>query len=212
MKVLMTTDTVGGVWTYALELADALARHGVRTSLAAMGPRPNEAQEAEVRASSIERFEHAEVKLEWMAEPWEDVERAGEWLLALADEVRPDVVHLNGYAHGALCWDVPTLVAAHSCVLSWHLHAGRDARIEASFHGDGGGVALANVEGSFYDLRAERYRTTQSETLAEPPNDWGGRAAVAWAKRLAEGGRFDAETERVVTVAETLDAIYGATR
>ena len=95
---------------------------------------------------------------------------------------------------------------------SWHLHAGRDARIEASFHGDGGGVALANVGGSFYDLRTERYRTTQSETLAEPPDDWGGRAAVAWARRLAEGGRFDAETERVVTVAETLDAIYGATR
>ena len=95
---------------------------------------------------------------------------------------------------------------------SWHLHAGCDARIEASFHGDGGGVALANVDGSFYDLRAERYRTTQSETLAQPPDDWGGRAAVAWAERLAEGGRFDAEAERSVTVAETLDAIYGAAR
>jgi glycosyltransferase involved in cell wall biosynthesis len=147
MKVLMTTDTVGGVWTYALELADALAPHGVRTSLAAMGPRPNEAQEAEVRASSVDRFEHAEVKLEWMAEPWEDVERAGEWLLALADEVRPDVVHLNGYAHGALSWEAPTLVAAHSCVLSWHRAVrGRDAPCEWEEYEAALGAGLAAAD------------------------------------------------------------------
>ena len=37
MKVLMTADTVGGVWTYALELAGALAPHGVTVALATMG-------------------------------------------------------------------------------------------------------------------------------------------------------------------------------
>ena len=34
MKVLMTADTLGGVWTFALELARALAPRGVRTALA----------------------------------------------------------------------------------------------------------------------------------------------------------------------------------
>ncbi len=29
MRVLMTTDTVGGVWTYALELTRALRRRDV---------------------------------------------------------------------------------------------------------------------------------------------------------------------------------------
>jgi glycosyltransferase involved in cell wall biosynthesis len=58
-------------------------------------------------------------RLEWMDDPWEDVARAGDWLLLLEDEVRPDVVHLNGYAHGALPWRAPALVVAHSCVLSW---------------------------------------------------------------------------------------------
>jgi glycosyltransferase involved in cell wall biosynthesis len=29
------------------------------------------------------------------------------------------VVHLNGYAHGALPWDAPVCIVAHSCVLSW---------------------------------------------------------------------------------------------
>ena len=38
MRVLMTTDTVGGVWTYAIELTAALAPHGIEVVLAAMGP------------------------------------------------------------------------------------------------------------------------------------------------------------------------------
>jgi glycosyltransferase involved in cell wall biosynthesis len=54
-----------------------------------------------------------------MDEPWRDVEAAGDWLLQLADIFQPDIVHLNGYAHGALPWDVPVLMAGHSCVLSW---------------------------------------------------------------------------------------------
>lgn len=37
----------------------------------------------------------------------------------IARVFQPDVVHLNGYAHGALPWDCPALVVAHSCVLSW---------------------------------------------------------------------------------------------
>ena len=39
MRVLMTADTVGGVWTYALELAGALAPLGVDITLATMSPR-----------------------------------------------------------------------------------------------------------------------------------------------------------------------------
>jgi predicted dehydrogenase len=93
---------------------------------------------------------------------------------------------------------------------SWHLHAGRDARIEVAFHGEEGGAALENVEGSFYDFRAQRFRGTAAETLAEPPDEWGGRAAVAWARRLAAGERFDPRAEELVTVAEVLDAIYEA--
>jgi glycogen synthase len=58
--------------------------------------------------------------LEWMDDPWRDVARAGEWLLRIAEEVEPDLVHLNAYAHAALPWSVPVLVVGHSDVLSWH--------------------------------------------------------------------------------------------
>jgi glycosyltransferase involved in cell wall biosynthesis len=54
-----------------------------------------------------------------MDDPWDDVERAGEWLLDLEDDEEPNVVHLNGYAHGALPFHAPKLVVGHSCVLSW---------------------------------------------------------------------------------------------
>lgn len=93
---------------------------------------------------------------------------------------------------------------------SWNLHAGRDAVIEATFYGSRGGVAVRNVGGSFHDFRLERLRGTRAETLAEPPDDWSGRGICAWARRLADGGRFDPVlAAEHVRVAETVDRIYG---
>lgn len=92
---------------------------------------------------------------------------------------------------------------------SWNLHAGCDAVISAAFHGEDGGLEMRNVDGSFYDFRAARHRGTSSEALAGPPDDWGGRAASDWARRLAAGERFDPSAEQLVVAAETLDRIYG---
>lgn len=92
---------------------------------------------------------------------------------------------------------------------SWKLQAGRDAIIEATFYGTQGGAALRNVGGSFYDFTAERYNGTSSQTLTEPPDEWGGRAAVDWARQLSEGAGFDSAIEHIVQVASALDGIYG---
>jgi predicted dehydrogenase len=92
---------------------------------------------------------------------------------------------------------------------SWRLQAGQDAVISAAFYGTGGGVALRNVNGSFYDFTAERFRGTARETLSTPPDAWGGRAAADWAARLAAGTRFDPAAERLVAVSAVLDRIYG---
>ncbi|PDT51541.1 MULTISPECIES: Gfo/Idh/MocA family oxidoreductase [Sinorhizobium] len=99
------------------------------------------------------------------------------------------------------------VVARVAC--SWHLQAGCDAVISADFYGTEGGASLRNVDGSYLDFRAERYRGTQREVLALPPDDWGGRAAAIWAERLAAGERFDPENDCFVTVADVLDRIYG---
>ena len=93
---------------------------------------------------------------------------------------------------------------------SWNVSAGRDAVIESSFFGTSGGVSFRNVQGSFYDFVAERFRGTASETIATPPDNWGGRCAVAWVQQLrAEGGGFDPQAEKLVQVAAVLDAAYG---
>jgi predicted dehydrogenase len=99
--------------------------------------------------------------------------------------------------------------AAVRLACSWRLQAGRDAIISAAFYGTDGGARLENVDGSFYDFVAERYRGTARETLAMPPDAWGGRAAADWAARLAAGERFSPDAERLVDVARVLDRIYG---
>jgi glycogen(starch) synthase len=119
-RVLMTADTIGGVWTYVLELSRGLIAHDVKVILATMGAplQPHQRSDLAQLGSAVELHE-SNFRLEWMDDPWADVAAAGEWLLHLEQTRRPDLIHLNGYAHAALPWSVPTLVVAHSCVVSW---------------------------------------------------------------------------------------------
>ena len=118
-RILMTADPIGGVWSYALELARGLSGHGIEIALATMGRPLTQEQRHEVaEEGNVALFESA-YRLEWMDDPWRDVDRSGEWLLTLEAKLRPDLVHLNGYVHAALPWETPCLVVAHSCMLSW---------------------------------------------------------------------------------------------
>jgi predicted dehydrogenase len=99
--------------------------------------------------------------------------------------------------------------AAVQLACSWRLQAGCDAVIEASFYGMQGGAALRNVNGSFYDFVVERYHGTSREVISEPPDEWGGRAAVEWARRLGESRGFDPEIGHMIEVADALDRVYG---
>ncbi|MBB4066126.1 Gfo/Idh/MocA family protein [Gellertiella hungarica] len=95
---------------------------------------------------------------------------------------------------------------------SWRLQAGRDAVIEASVYGTGGGAAMRNVDGSFYDFVTERFHGTRREALARPPEDWGGKAIAAWAARLARSKGFDPSAEGLAAVSAAIDRIYAAAR
>jgi glycosyltransferase involved in cell wall biosynthesis len=117
-RVLMTADAVGGVWQYALELGRGLREAGVEVVLAVMGPGPDQGQVSAAARAGLE-LHAAPFRLEWMDDPWEEVAAAGHWLLDLERRRGCDLVHLNGYAHGALPFAGPRLVAGHSCVLSW---------------------------------------------------------------------------------------------
>ena len=119
LRILMTCDTVGGVWRYAVELSRELCRCGHMVTLAAMGPAPSRAQRLEAAAIDGLTLRSRACKLVWMEDPWRDLDEAGEWLLRLADAFQPDIVHANDFGHAALAWPAPVLCVAHSCVASW---------------------------------------------------------------------------------------------
>jgi predicted dehydrogenase len=92
---------------------------------------------------------------------------------------------------------------------SWNFSTGRDAVIEAHFHGTRGGASMVNREGSFYDFAAERREGNRLILLAEPPDAWGGRAIVDWARRLGAGSGYSPAIESAVQVADVIDRIHG---
>src|SRR4051812_28341104 len=92
-RVLMTADTIGGVWTYALDLSRALGRHGVNVLLATMGQEMTPVQRQQAAAIPNLAIEEGKYKPEWMDDPWSDVADAGDWLLELERRFEPDIVH-----------------------------------------------------------------------------------------------------------------------
>jgi glycosyltransferase involved in cell wall biosynthesis len=121
-RVLMTADAVGGVWTYACDLARALVPCDVEVTLAVMGPAPAEEQLRQATDAGIVDVVALPFRLEWMDDPWPDVDAAGDRLVELAAYVGADVVHLNGFVHAALAWGRPVVVVAQSDVVSWWWH------------------------------------------------------------------------------------------
>jgi glycogen synthase len=119
MHVLMTADTVGGVWTYTQELVTGLVRQGVRVSLVSMGALPTPEQTAWMEGLPGLNYLPTTFRLEWMQNSQQDVEESREYLEALIRDVRPDLLHFNQYCYGAISPELPRIVVAHSDVVSW---------------------------------------------------------------------------------------------
>jgi predicted dehydrogenase len=104
--------------------------------------------------------------------------------------------------------DMAGIVARLVC--SWWLPAGRDCVVEVALYGTDGALVMRNVGGSFYDFEMHLQRGTQSVLLAQPPDDWGGRALRQWTERLAASRNFDRCAREYVAVSDVLDAIYAS--
>lgn len=120
-RLLVTADAVGGVWTYALDLAHGLAtRAGVETVLAVLGPAPDAEQVAAAAGVPGLAILGTGLPLDWMAAAPGEVEAAGEVVAAMAAAEAADLVHLNGPALAAAGrFAVPVVGACHSCVATW---------------------------------------------------------------------------------------------
>jgi glycogen synthase len=119
MYVLITSDTVGGVWTYSQELVTGLIRAGHRVTLVSFGKLPLPHQTAWMRTLPALDYRPTEYRLEWMEVSERDIEESRRYLELLISEVKPDVLHFSQYCYGDLATNIPKVVVAHSDIVSW---------------------------------------------------------------------------------------------
>ena len=111
----MTTDAIGGVWRYAVELSRGLAERGCAVTLAVVGPPAAPSQRAEL-APGV-RVLDTGLPLDWLAERPADLDRASFALATLARDA--DVALLHAPALLRATWPVPVVAFAHSCLATW---------------------------------------------------------------------------------------------
>lgn len=124
MRVLLTTDTIGGVWTYTKELTEGLLQRSHSIALVSFGRSPSADQSAWCSAICAKYPEHfhytaSETPLEWMDANGSAYAGAENLLLHTAQSFGADLVHSNQFCFGRLPVSIPKLVVAHSDVLSW---------------------------------------------------------------------------------------------
>ncbi len=124
MRILMTTDTVGGVWSHTKELSGELLKSGCSVALVSLGRRPSDAQRAWADAQNAHwkarfRYEALDTPLEWMQNNKGAFSGAAPALVRIAEEFGVELLLSSQYCFGALDCDIPRVVVAHSDVLSW---------------------------------------------------------------------------------------------
>jgi glycosyltransferase involved in cell wall biosynthesis len=118
--VLLSTDAVGGVWRYSLELARGLSARGARTVLAVLGPPPDPTQRSEAAGIPGLALHVLGLPLDWTAADPDELSASAIRLAHLAWRVQADTVQLHSPALiGPAIWPVPVIVTAHSCVATW---------------------------------------------------------------------------------------------
>lgn len=119
MHVLVTGDTLSGSWVYSRELVTGLITRGVRVTLVSFGDIPLPAQTTWMDHLHGLDYHPTAFRLEWMQEAEEDRSEASAFLLSLARELRPDVLHLHQFSYGNLPVDIPRIVVAYGDLLTW---------------------------------------------------------------------------------------------
>lgn len=120
LRVLITTDSVGGVWQYSVDLAGALAIQGWQPIIAHMGPPPSDAQRAQAASVSGAKLIETGLPLDWLCDTPADVLDAGAAITQLAHDERAGLLHLNSPALGASAPSgIRTVAVAHGCLATW---------------------------------------------------------------------------------------------
>ena len=138
MRVLITTDTVGGVWDYSLGLAEGLLKRGCELTLVSMGELPSDFQSAAIGnlAETWQgrlSFISTGYPLEWMQGDLQ-LEQSEKFLLGLIEKIRPHLFHSNQMCFGSLACNIPCIVASHSDVTTWSLFCKDGAAMDGAWY------------------------------------------------------------------------------
>jgi glycogen(starch) synthase len=133
MNILVTADTLGGVWTYTRELVTGLVCRGDQVTLVSFGDIPTAAQTRWMDGLPNLDYRPTAFKLEWMLDSEPDMEASSQYLQAIVQESRPDLLHFSQFYYGALDCDVPRIVVAHSDVVSWWMSVHRQSPPETDW-------------------------------------------------------------------------------
>ncbi len=132
MHVLVTTDTLSGVWTYTQELVTGLSGRGVQVTLVSFGDIPLPQQTSWMDSLPGLDFRPTAFRLDWMQGGAQDFRESSAYLTALIEEGRPDRLHLNQLCYGDLPVDTPRVVVAHGDFVTWwnsvHGHEPKESR------------------------------------------------------------------------------------
>lgn len=119
MHVLVTTDTLSGVWTYTQELVTGLLKRGIRITLVSFGDIPLPQQTSWMQNLDGLDYRPTAFRLDWMQEGEQDFIDSSHYLTALSNELKPDLLHLNQLCYGSLPGKTPRVVVAHGDLISW---------------------------------------------------------------------------------------------
>lgn len=199
MRLLLSTDAVGGVWPYSLELARLLAAEHFEVVLAVLGPAPSPAQRREAARPGISLVETG-LPLDWMA-PYQDaLHETASALVGLAREIRADLVQLHTPALLGRChWPAPVLAVAHSCTGTWWRAVRADApppddfawRMAAVREGLSRADVVVAPSAAFARLLGEVYGTRRPIAIVHNTRVWQPAQAPARCGILAAGRLWD---------------------
>jgi glycogen(starch) synthase len=124
MRVLLTTDTIGGVWTFTKDLTAELLAQGNAVALISFGRVPSPSQLAWCGAREAQYgddfvYAPSTAPLEWMNDNQSAYTMAISTILNVVEKFSPNLIHSNQFCFGSLPLAIPVLVTAHSDVLSW---------------------------------------------------------------------------------------------
>ena len=118
-RILLTTDSVGGVWNYTLTLAAGFVERGSHCVIAVIGPEVDDSKRSAAAVVPNCRLIETDLPLDWTASDYETFAASIATLHDITRANGADTVHLHAPALAIVPWSTPAVAVAHSCVGTW---------------------------------------------------------------------------------------------